>query len=343
MWIFDASHPRALAQCLKLKDRITTFKTAEQNLCVLNKVDKIAKETLLPLIQSVFELGIFSEIIPISAKKGDGADRLVNWIKARLPEGMPYFPTDMVTDRTEQFLVSELVREKIYEATKQEIPYSAWVEIEGWENPDETRRFPTIRAIIHVDSSSRKGIMIGKGGEMLKRIGMAARQEVEARMGTQVVLKLYVDVEESWKNDPNMLNRVLGIDLRITSRCPCLPSRLSEGPMWANRAFFNALLGYRRTIVLDLPGTTMDSVSERVKWCADPLNLIDSQGIHSEKDQPVLDSLLSKADAVLFIVDGMVGVTPFDRWIASEVRLARKPTLLCVNKTESKSVEGVVD
>jgi GTP-binding protein Era len=136
-------------------------------------------------------------------------ERLITILRAALPSGVPLFPRDMVTDRSEQFLVSEMVREKIYAATRQEIPYCARVEIEGWENPDEERRFPTIRAVIHVDSNSRKGILIGKGGEMLKRIGTAAREEIEKHLGTKVVLKLHVDVEQEWKNNPSLLNQYL--------------------------------------------------------------------------------------------------------------------------------------
>lgn len=208
VWVFDASNPRVVGQIQQLKDRITQARPKEKSYLVLNKVDKVKKPELLPLLQELFQLGYFQEIIPISALKQDGVERLVSILEEKLPLGMPYFPYDMVTDRSEQFLVSEFIREKIYEATYQEVPYAVWVEIEGWEAAEEGS-VPTIRAVIHVDSTSKRGILIGKSGEMLKRIGTAARSQAEELLGKQICLKLHVDVAKEWKRDTRHLNRYL--------------------------------------------------------------------------------------------------------------------------------------
>jgi len=206
VWVFDASNPRAVYQIEKLKEKIAKHLPAEKSLCVLNKVDKIAKDGLLPMLERIHAMGIFSEIIPLSALKAKGTPGLVKCLLARLPEGPSMFPEDVVTDRPQQFLVSELVREKIYEVTRQEIPYSVRVDIEEW---DQTGKCPTIRAVIHVDAPSRKAILIGKGGNMLKEIGTKARADVEKMVGGQVCLKLHVTVEKDWKSDKPLLGRYL--------------------------------------------------------------------------------------------------------------------------------------
>ncbi len=212
VWVFDASNTRMMAQLLKMKEMIVGLKPKESTICVLNKVDKVAKPALLPLMQSLFELGIFSEVVPLSAKTGDGISRLSQLLRTHLPAGTPLYPKDMVTDRPNEFLISELVREKIYRATEQEIPYCAWVEIEeatAVTEEEPAPRVPTIRAVIHVDSQSRRGILIGKGGSMLKTIGTEARKEIETLLGRHICLKLHVDVQGEWKKDAHHLNRYL--------------------------------------------------------------------------------------------------------------------------------------
>lgn len=211
VWVFDASNPRVVNQINKLKDRITNARPKEKSFLVLNKVDKVKKPELLPLIQQIFALGYFQEIIPVSALKQDNVDRILSVLEEKLPQGIPYFPHDMITDRSQQFLVSEFIREKIYHATRQEIPYAVWVEIEAWEESEEGK-VPTIRAVLHVDSDSKKGMIIGKGGEMLKRIGTEARAEAERLLGKQVCLKLHVDVAKEWKRDSRHLNRYLELN-----------------------------------------------------------------------------------------------------------------------------------
>jgi len=173
---------------------------------LINKVDLIKKEALLPLIHEYSGLYAFAEIIPISALKNDLAG-LIEAILKRLPEGPKYFPDDQLTDQPERFVVSEIVREKIFELTKEEIPYSTAVMIEEMkEGPDITR----IHAVILVERDSQKGILIGKGGGMLKQIGTLARQDAEKLLGTKIFLKLYVKVKKGWREDERML-RSIGI------------------------------------------------------------------------------------------------------------------------------------
>jgi GTPase len=206
LWVFDVSHGKALDQIQKFRKKISQLKPTASSFCALNKVDKIDKQTLLPLIQAIHALGLFAAIIPISAKKSDGIKPLAELLKDHLPVGPAMYPTDAFTDRSRDFLISEFVREKIYRMTKEEIPYSVWVETEGEETGGKV---PTIRVVLHVDSNSRKGILIGKGGSLLKKIGTEARSEIEKMMGAHICLKLHVDVHDEWKNDANHLNRYL--------------------------------------------------------------------------------------------------------------------------------------
>lgn len=206
VWVFDASNPRVLLQIQKMREKILALKPKEKTFLVLNKVDKVAKPSLLPIMEAVIKLDLFHEIIPMSARKKDGLENLLKAVRPELSTGEKLFPDDDITDRPAQFLVSELVREKIYRATNQEVPYSVWVEIEEWE---KEAKCPTIRAVIHVDSDSKKPILIGKKGEMLKRVGTEARREIEALLGHQVCLKLHVDVEKGWKTDSRRVEEYL--------------------------------------------------------------------------------------------------------------------------------------
>ncbi len=171
---------------------------------LINKVDLIEKERLLPLMQEYSALYPFAEIIPISAllkDLGDLADSLLKY----LPQGPKYFPDDQLTDQPERFIVAELVREKIFKLTKEEIPYSSAVVIEDMtEEPDITR----IHAVIYVERDSQKGILIGKGGGMLKQIGTLARQDAEKLLGTKIFLKLWVKVKKDWREDERMLKNI---------------------------------------------------------------------------------------------------------------------------------------
>ena len=168
---------------------------------LINKVDLIKKEALLPLMQVYSSMYKFAEIIPVSALKND-LGGLVETILKRLPQGPKYFPDDQMTDQPERFIVSELVREKVFELTKEEIPYSTAVVIEEMkEEPEITR----ISAVIYVERDSQKGILIGKGGGMLKEIGTRARLDAEKLLGTKIFLKLLVKVKKGWREDERML------------------------------------------------------------------------------------------------------------------------------------------
>lgn len=168
---------------------------------LINKVDLIKKEALLPLMQVYSSMYKFAEIIPVSALKND-LGGLVEAILKRLPQGPKYFPDDQLTDQPERFIVSELVREKVFELTKEEIPYSTAVVIEEMkEEPEITR----ISAVIYVERDSQKGILIGKGGGMLKEIGTRARLDAEKLLGTKIFLKLLVKVKKGWREDERML------------------------------------------------------------------------------------------------------------------------------------------
>jgi GTP-binding protein Era len=168
---------------------------------LINKTDLVKKEALLPLIQEFSKLYNFAELIPISALKND-LGGLIEAILKRMPQGPKYFPDDQLTDQPERFVVSEIIREKIFERTKEEIPYSTAVVIEDMkEKPDITH----ITATIYVERDSQKGIIIGKGGAMLKQIGTLARHDAEKLLGVKVFLQLLVKVKKGWREDERSL------------------------------------------------------------------------------------------------------------------------------------------
>lgn len=174
---------------------------------VLNKVDLLDKERLLPMIGAYSTLYPFAAVVPISALSGDGTDRLVAEILALLPMGPRYFPEDIPTDATERFLVAEIVREKVFLQTGQEIPYSCAVTIDSFKEETE-KQLVTIHATIVVERDSQKGIVIGKGGTKLKRIGTAARRDIERLLGEKVLLKLWVKVKKKWSEDERFLREL---------------------------------------------------------------------------------------------------------------------------------------
>ena len=172
-------------------------------LCI-NKTDMAEKNKLLPLIDQYFKLYAFKEVIPLSAAKGEGVDELLKLIIQLLPEGPKYFPEDILTDLPERFVAAEIVREKVFEFTKQEIPYSTAVVVDRFkENPQ--KKLVSISATINVERDSQKGIIIGKKGSMLKQIGTSARIDIERLLGTKVFLELFVKVQKDWTKDKKML------------------------------------------------------------------------------------------------------------------------------------------
>jgi len=173
-------------------------------LLLINKVDLVKKEALLPLILEFSKLYHFAEIIPLSAIKND-LDGLIDAIVKRLPQGPQYFPDDQLTDQPERFIISEIVREKIFVLTKDEIPYSTAVVIEEMKEEQDITR---IHAVIYVERDSQKGILIGKGGAMMKQIGTLARKDAETLLGTKIFLKLYVKVKKGWREDEGLLKNI---------------------------------------------------------------------------------------------------------------------------------------
>jgi GTPase len=171
----------------------------------LNKIDLIPKPRLLPLIDQYRRLLDFVEVMPLSALEGDNVDVLGERLVAHLPEGERLYPEDFLTDQPERFFVAEMVREQILRHTREEIPYSTAVVVDSFKEGDPLVR---IEASILVERSSQKGILIGRGGGMLKAIGSAARREIEAFLGTKVYLGLFVKVREGWREDPAVLDEM---------------------------------------------------------------------------------------------------------------------------------------
>ena len=172
---------------------------------VLNKIDLLKKHELLPLIERYAQLHQFAGIVPVSAKQGQGTVLLREEIIKHLPLGPRYFPEDIPTDASERFLVSEIIREKVFLLTGQEIPYSSAVVIDAFV--EETKKI-TIHATIIVAKTSQKGIIIGKGGHKLKSIGSAARRDIERMVGQKVLLRLWVKVKKNWSDNLSFLKEL---------------------------------------------------------------------------------------------------------------------------------------
>jgi GTP-binding protein Era len=170
---------------------------------VINKVDLVPKEQLLPLIDELHSKYKFQEVIPVSALNGDNVDRLERLIAGCLPPGPKYYPDDMLTDKPEQFIMAELIREKILHLTSQEIPHSVAVIVEQLEERPNNTLY--VGALIYVERDSQKGIIIGKKGQMLKNIGQLARQEIEKLLGSKIFLDIRVKVREDWRNKESYL------------------------------------------------------------------------------------------------------------------------------------------
>lgn len=171
---------------------------------LINKIDLVRKNVILPLIDQLQRLFLFSSIIPISAQTGDGFSQLIEQIWKLLPEGPRYFPDDMMTDRTERFIAAEIIREKIILLTHQEIPYATAVIVDSFKE-DEKKNLIRIQATINVAKDSQKGIIIGKKGTKLKEIGTRARLDMEKFFAAKIYLELFVRVQKDWTHDPRML------------------------------------------------------------------------------------------------------------------------------------------
>ncbi len=177
--------------------------TSQPVILVINKIDLLPRAELLPLIAAYSERYKFVATVPISAADGTNIDELLNEAKKFLPEGPKYYPADMVTDQPERLIISEIIREKILHVTEDEVPHSVAVDIE--EITVRKKDLTYIRATIYVERNSQKGILIGKGGELLKGVGKNSRPEIEMLLGTKVFLDLWVKVKKDWRNSAGAL------------------------------------------------------------------------------------------------------------------------------------------
>jgi GTP-binding protein Era len=163
---------------------------------LLNKIDRLQKDRLLPLIAHYKELHDFAQVVPISALKESGLDTLLDLLVRALPEGSRYFAEDQITDQPERFLAAELIREQVLQLTSQEVPHATTVVIDSYE---EGAKLTRIAATIYCEREGQKAILIGKGGATLKKIGIHARQQIERMLGTKLFLELYVKVQPGWR------------------------------------------------------------------------------------------------------------------------------------------------
>ncbi|BDR60536.1 GTPase Era [Lactobacillus xylocopicola] len=181
-------------------------KTAVPVLLLINKVDQVHPNELLPLIDAYRHLNIFKEFLPISATQGIGITDLTQVLYKYLPEGPNYYDPDQITDRPEYFMVAELIREQLLQLTAEEVPHAAAVWVERMNQHEKNKL--QIEATIYVEKSGQKGIIIGKGGKMLKQIGINARKQIENLLGEKVNLRLWVKVQRNWRSDPRFLKQI---------------------------------------------------------------------------------------------------------------------------------------
>ena len=201
--MLDAATPNSDAETY-LIEKLKEVNTPA--LLALNKIDLVRKPDLLRMIERWSNNLAFKEIVPISAAKGDQVDTLVDAMAKLLPTGPPFYPPGSLTDMTERFIAGEMIREKAFRLTGEEIPYAVAVTVDTFKE-EKKGRLIKIDATIHVERDSQKGIVIGKGGSKLKQIGEAARKEIERMVGTKVFLKLFVRVQKNWSKDAKALQR----------------------------------------------------------------------------------------------------------------------------------------
>ena len=183
----------------KILQRVSKF---EKVIVVLNKIDQVTRAACLPMMKQIAEFAPGREIVPVSALKRDNLDRLETLIVAQLPLGAPQFPDDQITDKSMRFITAEIIREKLFRVLKQELPYSITVNIDHYKEETDLTR---ISATVWVERSSQKGIVIGKNGSLLKKIGSLARTDIERLLDRQVYLQLWVKIREGWADDEKSL------------------------------------------------------------------------------------------------------------------------------------------
>ncbi|PTE70563.1 GTPase Era [Staphylococcus devriesei] len=173
---------------------------------VLNKIDLVHPDALMPRIEQYKEYMDFTEIVPISALEGLNVDHFIDVLKTYLPEGPKYYPDDQISDHPEQFVVSEIIREKILHLTSEEIPHAIGVNVDRMVKEGEDR--VRVEATIFVERDSQKGIVIGKGGKKLKEVGKRARRDIEMLLGSKVYLELWVKLQKDWRNKVNFIRQM---------------------------------------------------------------------------------------------------------------------------------------
>lgn len=206
VFMCDATEKTILQSDLKIIDTLRPLKKPVY--LVLNKTDAVPKELLLEKIAILSEKMHFTEIIPLSAKTGDGVDLLKKLLVNILPEGPAYYPDDIITDTSVRELCREIIREKILLFTSEEVPHGVGIEIVRFEEPQKAGGVTVIDANIYCEKETHKGILIGKQGAMLKKIGSAARKDAERLLGSRLNLRLWVKVREDWRNNPGMLKEL---------------------------------------------------------------------------------------------------------------------------------------
>lgn len=184
-----------------IMERLSKIKTPK--FLVINKIDRISPATLMEIITDYTSDQEFDEVVPISAKDGNNIQELLKTIQTYLPEGPQYYPADQITDHPEYFVVAEFIREKVLQLTRDEVPHSVAVVVESMQRNEDNKVH--VHATIIVDRSSQKGIIIGKGGKMLKEIGSRARRDIEAMLGDKIFLELWVKVQRDWRDKQSNL------------------------------------------------------------------------------------------------------------------------------------------
>jgi GTP-binding protein Era len=199
LFVVDATRP---IQKMEREIAVNAGKAGAPCILVLNKVDKVRKENLLPLIADYSNLNTFHAIVPVSAQTGDGVEILLNDITECLPEGPKFYYDDMITDQQEKQIAAEIIREKLLWLLDKEVPHGIAIEIEKME---EKKTITNIAASIYCEKGSHKGIIIGKNGEMLKKIGSMARTDIEKMLDKKVFLQLWVKVKTDWRNNAGLI------------------------------------------------------------------------------------------------------------------------------------------